>query len=265
MAAALERRGQPFVLATVVWRRARRRGSGVEGGGPARRNRAGLAGGACAEPARAREALAAMADGRRACSCSGRPTSSTARCGDGSRGADGLRERGGAGGVSRAELPPPRVVVVGRSPAVDDAWPALVRRSRAGGLADRPTTTRGHVARPHPDRRRSRRSSSPPRATTTRRPWRPRSPPTPATSGLVASSKRAEASSTTCATAGSPRTTWPGCGHRRASTSGRSTTDEIARGGARRAGRADRRRASCACRSVRRRHRPARRSTPCAA
>jgi xanthine dehydrogenase accessory factor len=64
LAADLSRRGRPFVLATVVWRRAP--SSGKEGSTalitPDRRVR-GWLGGACAEPTVIREALRALEEG----------------------------------------------------------------------------------------------------------------------------------------------------------------------------------------------------------
>jgi xanthine dehydrogenase accessory factor len=64
-AAALERRGEPFVLATVVWRRAP--SSGRQGAKTIIRpdgTTSGWIGGACAGPTVVREAVAALADGR---------------------------------------------------------------------------------------------------------------------------------------------------------------------------------------------------------
>jgi xanthine dehydrogenase accessory factor len=64
-AADLERRGEPFVLATVVWRRAP--SSGQQGAKTIIRSdgrTSGWIGGACAGPTVVREALAALGDGR---------------------------------------------------------------------------------------------------------------------------------------------------------------------------------------------------------
>ncbi|MFW6091558.1 MAG: XdhC family protein, partial [Actinomycetota bacterium] len=63
-AAALEERGEPFVLATVVWRRGPSSGqAGSKALVLADGTMRGWLGGACAQPAVRREAVAALADG----------------------------------------------------------------------------------------------------------------------------------------------------------------------------------------------------------
>jgi xanthine dehydrogenase accessory factor len=128
LAADLARRGQPFVLATVVWRRgpsSGRQGSKVVvlPDGTVR----GWLAGACAEPTVIREAQAAIADGRPRLLFLG-PAGEL----------DGVL-RDGVGTVPMAcesegameiyldpNLPPPQVVAVGRSPAAQ-AVTALAR------------------------------------------------------------------------------------------------------------------------------------------
>lgn len=119
-ASDLSRRGEPFVLATVVWRRSP--SSGKEGSTalitPDRRVR-GWLGGACAEPTVIREALRALEEGTPRLLFLGAP--------------DELAERGRAGVVTvpiacqsegalevyvEPVLPQPHLVVIGRSPAV---------------------------------------------------------------------------------------------------------------------------------------------------
>ncbi len=120
LASDLSRRGEPFVLATVVWRRSP--SSGKEGSTalitPDRRVR-GWLGGACAEPTVIREALRALEEGTPRLLFLGAP--------------DELAERGRAGVVTvpiacqsegalevyvEPVLPQPHLVVIGRSPAV---------------------------------------------------------------------------------------------------------------------------------------------------
>jgi len=116
----LSRRGEPFVLATVVWRRSP--SSGKEGSTalitPDRRVR-GWLGGACAEPTVIREALRALQEGTPRLLFLGAP--------------EELAERGREGVVTvpiacqsegalevyvEPVLPQPHLVVIGRSPAV---------------------------------------------------------------------------------------------------------------------------------------------------
>jgi xanthine dehydrogenase accessory factor len=120
LAAELSRRGEPFVLATVVWRRSP--SSGKEGSTalitPDRRVR-GWLGGACAEPTVIREALKALGEGTPRLLFLGSP--------------EELVERGREGVVTvpiacasegalevyvEPVLPQPQLIVIGRSPAV---------------------------------------------------------------------------------------------------------------------------------------------------
>jgi xanthine dehydrogenase accessory factor len=116
----LSRRGEPFVLATVVWRRAP--SSGKEGSTalvtPDRRVR-GWLGGACAEPTVIREALKALDDGTPRLLFLGPPEELAAR------GRDGVvtvpiacQSEGALEVYVEPVLPQPHMVVIGRSPAV---------------------------------------------------------------------------------------------------------------------------------------------------
>ena len=116
----LTRRGEPFVLATVVWRRAP--SSGKEGSTalvtPDRRVR-GWLGGACAEPTVIREALRALEEGTPRLLFLGPPEELAAR------GRDGVvtvpiacQSEGALEVYVEPVLPQPHLVVIGRSPAV---------------------------------------------------------------------------------------------------------------------------------------------------
>ena len=116
----LSRRGEPFVLATVVWRRAP--SSGKEGSTalitPDRRVR-GWLGGACAEPTVIRESLKALEEGTPRLLFLGPPEELAAR------GRDGVvtvpiacQSEGALEVYVEPVLPQPHLVVIGRSPAV---------------------------------------------------------------------------------------------------------------------------------------------------
>src|SRR5262245_22107335 len=116
----LTRRGEPFVLATVVWRRAP--SSGKEGSTalvtPDRRVR-GWLGGACAEPTVIRDALKALEEGTPRLLFLGPPEELAAR------GREGVvtvpiacQSEGALEVYVEPVLPQPHLVVIGRSPAV---------------------------------------------------------------------------------------------------------------------------------------------------
>jgi xanthine dehydrogenase accessory factor len=120
LANELTRRGEPFVLATVVWRRAP--SSGKEGSTalvtPDRRVR-GWLGGACAEPTVIREALKALDEGTPRLLFLGPPEELAAR------GREGVvtvpiacQSEGALEVYVEPVLPQPHLVVIGRSPAV---------------------------------------------------------------------------------------------------------------------------------------------------
>src|SRR5262245_15692812 len=116
----LSRRGQPFVLATVVWRRAP--SSGREGSTalitPDRRVR-GWLGGACAEPTVIRESLKALEEGTPRLLFLGPPEELAARRRDGVVTVPIACQSEGALEVYvDPVLPQPHLVVIGRSPAV---------------------------------------------------------------------------------------------------------------------------------------------------
>jgi xanthine dehydrogenase accessory factor len=120
LAAELSSRGEPFVLATVVWRRAP--SSGREGSTalitPDGRIR-GWLGGACAEPTVIREALRALEEGTPRLLFLGPPEELEAR------GRQGIvtvpiacQSEGALEVYVEPVLPQPHLVVIGRSPAV---------------------------------------------------------------------------------------------------------------------------------------------------
>ncbi len=120
LAADLSRRGEPFVLATVVWRRSP--SSGKEGSTalitPDRRVR-GWLGGACAEPTVIREALKALEVGTPRLLFLGPPEELAAR------GREGVvtvpiacQSEGALEVYVEPVLPQPQLVVIGRSPGV---------------------------------------------------------------------------------------------------------------------------------------------------
>jgi xanthine dehydrogenase accessory factor len=120
LANELTRRGEPFVLATVVWRRAP--SSGKEGSTalvtPDRRVR-GWLGGACAEPTVIREALKALDEGTPRLLFLGPPEELAAR------GREGVvtvpiacQSEGALEVYVEPVLPQPHLVMIGRSPAV---------------------------------------------------------------------------------------------------------------------------------------------------
>jgi xanthine dehydrogenase accessory factor len=121
LAADLARRGQPFVLATVVWRRGP--SSGKQGSKavilPDGAVRGWLAG-ACAEPTVIAEARAAMADGRPRLLFLGPADELDGVLRAGVMTVPLACESEGALEVYlEPNLPPPHVVVIGRSPAAD--------------------------------------------------------------------------------------------------------------------------------------------------
>lgn len=120
VATELSRRGEPFVLATVVWRRAP--SSGREGSTalitPDGRVR-GWLGGACAEPTVIRESLSALQEGKPRLLFLGSPEELEAR------GRQGVvtvpiacQSEGALEVYVEPVLPQPHLVVIGRSPAV---------------------------------------------------------------------------------------------------------------------------------------------------
>ena len=120
VAAELSKRGEPFVLATVVWRRAP--SSGKEGSTalitPDGRVR-GWLGGACAEPTVIREALRALEEGTPRLLFLGPPEELEAR------GRQGVvtvpiacQSEGALEVYVEPVVPQPHLVVIGRSPAV---------------------------------------------------------------------------------------------------------------------------------------------------
>jgi len=120
VAAELAKRGEPFILATVVWRRAP--SSGKEGSTalitPDGRVR-GWLGGACAEPTVIREALRALEEGSPRLLFLGPPDELEAR------GRQGIvtvpiacQSEGALEVYVEPVMPQPHLVVIGRSPAV---------------------------------------------------------------------------------------------------------------------------------------------------
>lgn len=130
LARELSSRGEPFVLATVVWRRSP--SSGKEGSTalitPDRRVR-GWMGGACAEPTVIREALKALDEGTPRLLFLGPPEELEARGRDGVVSVPIACQSEGALEVYvEPVVPQPHLVVIGRSPAV------TVLASMAGAL-----------------------------------------------------------------------------------------------------------------------------------
>jgi xanthine dehydrogenase accessory factor len=148
LAADLSARGEPFVLATVVWRRSP--SSGKEGSTaivtPDRRVR-GWLGGACAEPTVIREALLALEQGAPRLLFLGPPEELAAR------GRDGVvtvpiacQSEGALEVYVEPVLPQPQLVVIGRSPAV------ATLASMAGALGWRTVVVdEGGAAADYPD------------------------------------------------------------------------------------------------------------------
>ena len=119
LAAELSGRGEPFVLATVVWRRAP--SSGKEGATalitPDRTVR-GWLGGACAEPTVVREALKALEEGSPRLLFLGPPEEVEGRARDGVVTVPIACQSEGALEVYvEPVLPQPQIVAIGRSPA----------------------------------------------------------------------------------------------------------------------------------------------------
>ena len=131
LASELAERGEPFALATVVWRRSpssSREGSKavVTPEGWIR----GWLGGACAEPTVIREAQRAIADGRPRLMFLGPPDELAARGHDGVVAVPIACQSEGAMEVYvEPMIPVPQLVAIGRSPAVD----ALARLAAALG------------------------------------------------------------------------------------------------------------------------------------
>jgi xanthine dehydrogenase accessory factor len=124
-AVELARRREPFALATVVWRRAPSSGQvGAKAVLHADGTMRGWLGGACAQPTVLREALASIADGQPRLLFLGRPEDFEGKAtvpapGEGIVTVPMACESEGAMEVYvEPVLPPPLVVVVGRSPAV---------------------------------------------------------------------------------------------------------------------------------------------------
>lgn len=147
LARDLAERGEPFVLATVVWRRAP--SSGKEGSkaviGADGRIR-GWLGGACAEPAVVREAARALEEGTSRLMFLGPPDELASRARQGIVAVPIACQSEGAMEVYlEPVLPSPHLVVVGRSPAVDAlasmaatlGWRAVVV-DQGGTAADHP-------------------------------------------------------------------------------------------------------------------------------
>lgn len=119
LAASLSAQGEPFVLATVVWRRAP--SSGKEGATalitPDRRVR-GWLGGACAEPTVVREALKALEEGTPRLLFLGSPEELEGHARDGVVSVPIACQSEGALEVYvEPVLPQPQLVAIGRSPA----------------------------------------------------------------------------------------------------------------------------------------------------
>jgi xanthine dehydrogenase accessory factor len=119
LAAELSARGEPFVLATVVWRRAP--SSGKEGATalitPDRAVR-GWLGGACAEPTVVREALRALEEGSPRLLFLGPPEELDGRAREGVVTVPIACQSEGALEVYvEPVLPQPQIVAIGRSPA----------------------------------------------------------------------------------------------------------------------------------------------------
>ncbi len=132
LGAALSRRGEPFVLATVVWSRAPSSG---KPGSTALITREGAIhgwlGGACAEPTVIRESLKAIAEGSPRVLFLGTPEeleAAEARAGM-IRIPIACQSEGALEVYVEPVLPSPHLVVIGRSPAVD----ALARMAHALG------------------------------------------------------------------------------------------------------------------------------------
>lgn len=120
-AAALEDRGEPFALATVVWRRGPSSGQlGSKALVLADGTVQGWLGGACAQPAVRREAAAALVDGQPRMLLLGLPPEAADVFGDD---AVAVAMECGSGGALVVYLEPvvpaPLVVVVGDTPAVE--------------------------------------------------------------------------------------------------------------------------------------------------
>ena len=129
---------EPFVLATVVWRRAPSSGhvgskAVIRPDGSVR----GWLGGACAEPTVVRQAQEAMTDGQARLLFLGRPDELDQRATEGMVTVPMACESEGALEVYlEPMLPKPQLVAIGRSPAVF-ALAALDHRARLGRRRDR--------------------------------------------------------------------------------------------------------------------------------
>jgi xanthine dehydrogenase accessory factor len=146
-AAALSERGDAFVLATVVWRRAPSSGQlGSKALILADGTMRGWLGGACAQPTVRREALTSLDDGRARLLLLGLPVEAAAAFGEGVVVVPMECGSEGALAVSlEPVVPTPLVVAIGRSPAVDTltsltrglGWRAVVLES-SEDLASQP-------------------------------------------------------------------------------------------------------------------------------
>jgi xanthine dehydrogenase accessory factor len=146
-AAALSERGEAFVLATVVWRRAPSSGQlGSKALILADGTMRGWLGGACAQPTVRREALMSLHDGRTRLLLLGLPAEAAGVFGDGVVVVPMECGSEGALAVSlEPVVPAPLVVAIGGSPAVDTlaslarglGWRAVVVES-AEALASQP-------------------------------------------------------------------------------------------------------------------------------
>jgi xanthine dehydrogenase accessory factor len=146
-AAALSERGDAFVLATVVWRRAPSSGQlGSKALILPDGTMQGWLGGACAQPTVRREALTSLDDGRTRLLLLGLPVEAAAAFGEGVVVVPMECGSEGALAVSlEPVVPTPLVVAIGRSPAVDTltslarglGWRAVVVES-SEGLASQP-------------------------------------------------------------------------------------------------------------------------------
>jgi xanthine dehydrogenase accessory factor len=145
LAAELSERGEPYVLATVVWRRAP--SSGKEGATAlitADRSVRGWIGGACAEPTVVREALRALADGEPRLLFLGPPEELAGHERDGVVTVPIACQSEGALEVYvEPVLPQPQLIAIGRSPAARAmtalaaglGWRSVAVDREAGGAA----------------------------------------------------------------------------------------------------------------------------------
>ena len=151
LARELAGRGEPYVLATVVWRRSPSSGQvGSKAVITADGHVRGWVGGACAEPSVVMQARAALDDGAPRLVFLGSPEEVTAHRRDGVVALPITCQSEGALEVYVEPIfPAPHLVVIGRSPAVDAlarmagalGWRTVVVDDR-GSVADHPGSTR---------------------------------------------------------------------------------------------------------------------------